>query len=45
MLFYGYIYRYVGGPDSGKERDLDLNEEEDIKLDEIREDNWRDVAE
>ena len=45
VLFYGYIYIYDGGPEGGKERDLDLNEEEDIKLDEIREDNWREVAE
>ena len=45
MLFYRYIYRYDGGPEGGKERDLDLNEEEDIRLGEIREDNWREGAE
>ena len=28
-----------------EERDPDLNEEEDIRLDEIREDNWRDFSE
>ena len=28
-----------------EERDPDLNEEEDIRMDEIREDHWRDVAE
>ena len=28
-----------------EERDPDLNEEEDIILDAIREENWRDVAE
>ena len=28
-----------------EERDPDLNEEEDIILDEIREEHWRDVAE
>ena len=28
-----------------EERDLDLNEEEDIRLDEIREEYWRDVSE
>ena len=28
-----------------EERDLDLNEEEDIRLYENREDNWRDAAE
>ena len=28
-----------------EERDPDLNEEEDIRLDEIREEHWRDVAE
>ena len=28
-----------------EERDPDLNEKEDIRLDEIREDHWRDVAE
>ena len=28
-----------------EERDTDLNEEEDIRLDEIREDRWRDVSE
>ena len=27
-----------------KERDPDLNEEEDIVLDEIRKEHWRDVA-
>ena len=27
-----------------KERDMDLNEEEDIIMDEIREDNWKYVA-
>ena len=26
-------------------RDLDLNEEEDIRLNKIREEHWRDVAE
>ena len=26
-----------------EERDPDLNEEEDIRLDEIREDHWRDM--
>ena len=45
VLFYRYIYRYDGGPEGGKERDLDLNEEEDIRLGEIREDNWREGAE
>ena len=28
-----------------EERDPDLNEMEDIRFDEIREDNWRDIAE
>ena len=28
-----------------EERDLDLNEDEDIRLDAIREENWRGVAE
>ena len=28
-----------------EERDPDLNEEEDIILDKIREDHWRDVSE
>ena len=28
-----------------EERDPDLNEEEDIRLDEIREEHWRDIAE
>ena len=28
-----------------EERDPDLNEEEDIRLDAIREEHWRDVAE
>ena len=28
-----------------EERDPDLNEKEDIKLNEIREDHWRDIAE
>ena len=28
-----------------EERDLDLNEEEDIRLDAIREEHWRDVSE
>ena len=27
-----------------EERDPDLNEKEDIRLDEIREDHWRDIA-
>ena len=27
------------------ERDKDLNEEEDIRLDGIREENWKDIAE
>ena len=27
-----------------EERDLDLNEEEDIRLDAIREEHWRDVS-
>ena len=27
-----------------EEKDPDLNEEEDIRLDEIREKNWRDVS-
>ena len=28
-----------------EERDLDLDEMDDIRFDEIREDNWRDLAE
>ena len=28
-----------------EERDLDLNDNEDIRLDEIKEEHWRDVAE
>ena len=28
-----------------EERDTDLNEEEDVRLDAFREDHWRDVAE
>ena len=28
-----------------EERDPDLNEEEDIRLDKIREEHWRDVSE
>ena len=28
-----------------EERDPDLNEKEDIRLDEIREEHWRDVSE
>ena len=27
-----------------EERDPDLNEEEDIRIDEIRDEHWRDVA-
>ena len=28
-----------------EERDTDLNEKEDMRLDEIREEHWKDVAE
>ena len=38
------ISTYIFDNQVAEERDPDLNEEEDIRLDEIREDNWRDVA-
>ena len=39
------IYTDMSEDQVAEERDLDLNEEEDIILDEIREEHRRDVAE
>ena len=39
------IYTDMSEDQVAEERDPDLNEEEDIILDEIREEHWRDVAE
>ena len=39
------IYTYMSEDQVEEERDSDLSEEEDIRLDEIREENCRDVAE
>ena len=39
------ISTYMSEDQVTEERDPDLNEEEDIRLDEIREDHWRCVAE
>ena len=39
------IYKDILEYQVSEERDLDLNEEEDIILDTIREEHWRDVAE
>ena len=38
-------YKYVSEDQVTEERDTDLNEEEDVRLDAFREDHWRDVAE
>ena len=45
MLCYGYIYIDMSKDKVAEERDPVLNEEEDIRLDEIREEHWRDVSE
>ena len=39
------ISTYMSEEQVAEERDPDLNEEEDIRLDAIREEQWRDVAE
>ena len=39
------ISTYISEDQVLEERDPDLNEEEDIRFDEIREAHWRDVAE
>ena len=38
------ISTYMSEDQVAEERDPDLNEKEDIRLDEIREDHWMDVA-
>ena len=40
-----YIYTDVSEDQVAEERYPDLNEEEDIRFDEIRQEHWRDVAE
>ena len=40
-----YISTDMSEDQVSEERDPDLNEEEDIRMDEIRDDNWRYVAE
>ena len=39
------IYTYMSEYQVSEERNTDLNEDEDIKMDEIRDEHWRDVAE
>ena len=39
------IYTYISEYQVAEERHLDLNEKEDIRFDETREDHWRDIAE
>ena len=49
-MFYCLCYdkdrsTYMSEDQVAEERDPDLNEKQDIRLDEIREQHWRDVAE
>ena len=49
-LFYCLVYAndrytYMSEDQVAEERDMDLNEEEDIRLGAIREEHWRDVDE
>ena len=39
------ISTYMSEEQVAEERDPDLNEKGDIRLDEIREEHWRDIAE
>ena len=46
LFFYNTdISTYMSEEQVVEERDPDLNEEEDIRLDEIREEHWRDITE
>ena len=45
LIFFTDIYTYMSEDQVEEERDPYLNEEEDIILDVIREEHWRDVAE
>ena len=45
LCYFTDISTHILEDQVSKERDPDLNEEEDIILDEIREERWRDVAE
>ena len=49
-VFYCLCYemdvsKYMSEDQRSEERDPDLNEEEDIRMDEIRDDHWRYVSE
>ena len=45
LCYYTYISTDMSEDQVAEERDPDLNEEEDIRLDAIRGDHWRNVAE
>ena len=45
LCYDTYISTYMSEDQVAEERHPDLNEEEDIRLDEIREKHWRDVSE
>ena len=45
LCYVTYISTYISEEQLAEERDMDVNEEEDIRLDEIRKDYWVYVAE
>ena len=45
LCYVKYISTYMSEDQVAEERDPDLNEYEDIRLDAIREENWKDVSE
>ena len=45
LCYAKYLSTDISEYQVAEERDPDLNDEEDVRLDAIREENWRDVAE